>query len=317
MEQPEKLGRGDLDMISSLPDHLLHLIMSFLNARAAVKLCILSKRWENLWTTLPFLNFDIYEFYCDMVSDDGKLKGAVSVGNEQTKYINGRFIGFVDNILLRREVSALHMFRFYCPPLSSFYYVVFIKSWVHYALKHNPRVLDLTFAGMGSLPCGVFSCSSLVDLSLSLNGFTNDVQFINLPCLRRLHLQDISINQEFVEKLFSGCPMLEFFHLHRCCMEFSNIHSQSLKCLKLEGNIRLTVKRLQSINAPKLLSFYYRCLNYHECKPLLNMPSLSSASICVDYCLDNLFYDGNSYILSSISSVKHLKLNGFGILVCT
>jgi F-box domain len=304
MEQLEKSWRGNRDIISSLPDHVLHLIMSSLKAQEVLKLRLLSKRWENLWTTLPFLNFDMSTFYSDIVSNDYYID------------VFGRFQHFVNMCLLRREALSLHTFYLYCAPPLDFYYGMVTKSWLLYAIQHNPRVLDFTITGVGSLPPGVFSCSSLVDLSLSAYGFVNNVECVNLPILRRLHLQAIFVNQNFLEKLFCGCPVLEYFHLQRCFVMFSSIHSQSLKHLKLEANIRCTDKIMDSINAPKLLSFYYGCANYDECKILLNMPSLSSASICVDYRLDNLFYDGKSYILSGISSVKHLELNGPGILVC-
>ncbi|KAL8509599.1 hypothetical protein ACS0TY_016721 [Phlomoides rotata] len=45
------------DRLSELPDSLIHLILSFLPIRDVVSTTLLSKRWENLWTTVPYLNF--------------------------------------------------------------------------------------------------------------------------------------------------------------------------------------------------------------------------------------------------------------------
>ncbi|KEH15921.1 F-box/RNI/FBD-like domain protein, putative, partial [Medicago truncatula] len=50
------------DRISVLADCLLIHILSFLNTREAVQTCILSKRWINLWKTLPTLTLDCYQF---------------------------------------------------------------------------------------------------------------------------------------------------------------------------------------------------------------------------------------------------------------
>ncbi|TVU14370.1 hypothetical protein EJB05_37833, partial [Eragrostis curvula] len=50
------------DRLSSLPDGLLHTIMSFLKARQAVQTCVLSRRWEKLWCSMPCLDIDQREF---------------------------------------------------------------------------------------------------------------------------------------------------------------------------------------------------------------------------------------------------------------
>ncbi|KAJ3686970.1 hypothetical protein LUZ61_016134 [Rhynchospora tenuis] len=72
MEQAGKSMRGEMDRISSLPDCLIHLTLSFLTAQEAVQTCVLSKRWKNLWTTSPFLNFDLRKFLCDDKPDDSE-----------------------------------------------------------------------------------------------------------------------------------------------------------------------------------------------------------------------------------------------------
>jgi hypothetical protein len=53
---------GALDLLSDLPDCLLHAIMSFMKARQVVQTCVLSKRWRHLWCSVPCLNVDVDEF---------------------------------------------------------------------------------------------------------------------------------------------------------------------------------------------------------------------------------------------------------------
>ncbi|KAL8103296.1 hypothetical protein AgCh_027743 [Apium graveolens] len=54
----KKARTEDEDLISTLPDDLIHRIMLFMDTRFAVQTCVLSRRWEFIWTTLPFLSFD-------------------------------------------------------------------------------------------------------------------------------------------------------------------------------------------------------------------------------------------------------------------
>ncbi|KAH0687866.1 hypothetical protein KY285_018463 [Solanum tuberosum] len=60
-----------IDRISSLPDDVLHNILSYLFIFDVVQLSVLSKRWRYVWTTMPYLHFDIDQFYpqryCDFV----------------------------------------------------------------------------------------------------------------------------------------------------------------------------------------------------------------------------------------------------------
>ncbi|KAF7842762.1 F-box/LRR-repeat protein 25-like [Senna tora] len=44
------------DRISSLPDEVLHLILSCLNTKLAIQTCVLSKRWRYLWTGISTLH---------------------------------------------------------------------------------------------------------------------------------------------------------------------------------------------------------------------------------------------------------------------
>ncbi|KAJ4809125.1 FBD-associated F-box protein [Rhynchospora pubera] len=298
MDRAETSRRGKSDMISSLPDCLIHLIMSFLTAQEAVRTCVLSNRWKNLWTTLPFLDFDLSKF-----------------DYERSKF--GKFRDFVTMTLLLREASDLHKFRLSCQEMSYWSeYHMFYRAWILYALKHNLRALNITSIEAGVLPVGVFTCASLVDASLS--SFYSSMQVIkvvNLPCLRRLHLNGINLNQGFIEKLLHGCPVLEFLHLGRCCRELFNINSQSLKYLIVEDCDldEETKEEIDLINTPNLLSLCYsiRPLVIGH-KVLFKMPFLTGACINLEYS-QNWSYMSKSVILVGLSTVENLTLYGFGI----
>lgn len=51
-----------VDRISSLPDHLIHNILSFMDTKYAVQTSALSKRWRNQWKNIHCLKFDRASF---------------------------------------------------------------------------------------------------------------------------------------------------------------------------------------------------------------------------------------------------------------
>ncbi|KAJ4808791.1 FBD-associated F-box protein [Rhynchospora pubera] len=315
MERVGKRARSDVDMISSLPDCLIHVIMSFLTAQEAVQTCVLSKRWEKLWTTLPFLDFDMSKFDCD---PDGNYR------------INGkfeRFLDFVSMTLLNRETSVMHKFHvsFSGKMRRSSKHAMFVRSWIVYTLKQNPQVFKFDPDVQGNvvkrlLPVGVFTCASLVDVSISRTfPPVGNIKVINLPALKRLYLRFIHLNQAFVEMLFCGCPVLEILHLKDCCGQYSTINSQSLKYLTVETCVpNLKDIEIELYNTPNLLSFCYTNGYSDEnvvddlSKMLLKMPSLACASININRRI-GWSADSKNSILIGLSTVQNLALSGYMI----
>uniref|UniRef100_A0A0E0M565 F-box domain-containing protein n=1 Tax=Oryza punctata TaxID=4537 RepID=A0A0E0M565_ORYPU len=59
MDPAQDSGR---DWLSGLPEGILHRIMSFLDSRQAVRTCVLSRRWRDLWRSVPRVHADICDF---------------------------------------------------------------------------------------------------------------------------------------------------------------------------------------------------------------------------------------------------------------
>ncbi|KAJ3686669.1 hypothetical protein LUZ61_015833 [Rhynchospora tenuis] len=322
MERVGGRSRSDVDMISTLPDCLIHIIMSFLTAQEAVRTCVLSKRWEKLWTTLPFLDFDMSKFECRGKPDgSGLIEGKFE-----------RFLDFVSMTLLHRETGGLIKFHvsFSGKMHRLSKHAMFIRSWVVYALKHNLQVFkfdsdvhDILVKSSlvnSSLPRSVFTCASLVDVSISRTfPPVGNIKVINLPAFKRLYLRGIQLDQAFVEMLFCGCPVLEILHLKDCYGRYSSINSQSLKYLTVETCILLLKdNEMESYNTPNLLSFCYTD-GYSDDeaiddvpKILLKMPSLTCASVNINRRIGWSANSKNS-ILIGLSTVQNLTLNGYVI----
>ncbi|KAF0935529.1 hypothetical protein E2562_034318 [Oryza meyeriana var. granulata] len=62
------------DWLNDLPDEVLQRIMFFLNARPAVRTYVLSRRWRDLWRSVPGVNANFDELstslYADSIPDD-------------------------------------------------------------------------------------------------------------------------------------------------------------------------------------------------------------------------------------------------------
>jgi hypothetical protein len=48
--------------LSSLPDDIIHKILSTVSMKDVVKTSVLSSRWRYIWTSMPYLNFSTKEF---------------------------------------------------------------------------------------------------------------------------------------------------------------------------------------------------------------------------------------------------------------
>ncbi|XP_078151304.1 putative F-box/LRR-repeat protein At5g02930 [Carex rostrata] len=278
---------GNCDFISRLPDPILHHILGLLNIEEAVQTCVLSKRWEHLWTSLSSLNF-----HCDY--DDSEAYG--DEGFVKMEAINGRFAKFVNSLLMRRQSLDLDVFRLFCHQI----WLGYEREWVHYAVNHNPRVLHLTLTR--SVPWCVYTCSSLEELYLSDPGIYPSDLIVNLPKLRKLTICWSDLNSIYVKNLLYGCPILELLRLDSCVVRDCVIAHECLKHLAIENCHIIHEEHHLFINAPCLLSFLYEGDLSLPYKTTLNKPSLTSS------CLTS-FDDSADISLEGIATCLHFLTN--------
>ncbi|KAL1821034.1 hypothetical protein ACET3Z_015903 [Daucus carota] len=163
---------GDEDRISRLPDELIHKILSFVDAKEAVQTSVLSRRWELIWTTLPFLSFCGYE--------------AVASRNV-CKFMRH----FLSNRNHQSKISDLNL----CVKNKGFTKAL-VDKYVKYAISHNVRSLTLELSYDDKLfKLSAFSSNSIRELTLKvrleeLN--SSNYWHWSLPSLTTLHLKCLS-----------------------------------------------------------------------------------------------------------------------------
>ncbi|CAM0146248.1 unnamed protein product [Urochloa decumbens] len=209
------------DRISDLPDDALHHVLSFLEARQAIRTSLLARRWRHLWKSATGLQ-------------------VVSWSAVQ------EIRAFVDRLLLLREASHSHLRRCELYLLGGFSAAdePRMNFWIRQAVR-NVRVFRLVIVGDHNLADPLFHPDGLPLVSRHLT---------------RLELQaHIEFNDTFLN--FSGCPALEELEITGCDFTTSanRISSISLKHLSICGSFSSRNSRTR-IHAPNLVSLWLELL---------------------------------------------------------
>ncbi|TVU24843.1 hypothetical protein EJB05_27303 [Eragrostis curvula] len=187
------------DRISDLPDEMLLQVMFYLTLQEAVRTCLLSRRWKNVWASLMWLNFDTAKF--------SSMKA---------------FKKFVDNLLQYRNTLPAPV------PLDAFWISAVcdnaddsldysdIHPWIRHALDSNAWALGI-LKHSGPRP-------------LSIEGYPFPFTSVHLKILALCHF---SVDDCFVKNLSSCCPVLDDLELTSCAINITMFASTSLKSLAM------------------------------------------------------------------------------------
>ncbi|CAF2115606.1 unnamed protein product [Brassica napus] len=192
------------DRISGLPESLLTHILSHLPTKQSVQTSVLSKRWENVYLSVPGLDLDCSSipYYADelllsfltFIDKLLEFSPELSLLKVKIKCRNTMIDGFKDRIgtMIDRGIHHLD--------------VVSSTDYYEDTLSGILPVVDF-------MPMNLLTSKTLVYLKLSCSGL-RDPGFVSMPCLRFLHLEEVKWLVH-LEKLVSGCPVLEELTLVR------------------------------------------------------------------------------------------------------
>ncbi|MED6107222.1 hypothetical protein PIB30_012059 [Stylosanthes scabra] len=297
-----------VDGISQLPDHVIHHILSQLhNVNDAIRTSVLSKRWRSLWHSYPVLVF--YE---------RKFTAGIRRGNSCNE--GESFIDYVSNCLQTRleknldiQKLVLHMTSFDLKAARH------VDHWLSVAGGSSIKELDLHFGVENnrrySLPETVLQSKTLTGIRLSCCKLEPRNK-IMLPHLRKLCLQKISLNEDIVQNLISGCHSIEDLRLIQCsCLR----HLQVSSLVRLNRVDIHHCKQLimVSLTAPNLHTFWYRgkksipCQVYLEGCNSLRRLTLDHPQVTRDFCKNKIseFRLLENLDLSLPDKMKHVTIS--------
>lgn len=222
----KRIKSKEEDRISSLPDCLLIDILSRLpSTKHAIQTGTLSKRWNHLWTYVPCLVFAF---------DDDDL-----FGRQLFNYKRSRFVSFVNKIINQSHQLNLNKFdielrtRFDSEVQSQ------VEKWILYAISCNVQELNLKLWIMREedfeLDESFFVTSCFTRLKLSGCLF-NPIGAISWKNLNSLYIQCGTLDEDLIENILSGSPVLETLVLDNCYgYSRLDITSKSVKNLVISG----------------------------------------------------------------------------------
>lgn len=224
-----------VDRISSLPDSILHHILSFVSLKQAVRTSVLSKRWKETWHTCPIL-----------------------VLNDHTHGYFGRVkevLKCMEQTLLNRHMEMISI-RKLVVSLSCFWndpeFAALVNRCVCFAIGSNVKELKLRFPffwGGYNLPQIVFCAKSINVLELSGCKLSHPRISVQLY-LRKLSLVDVYADDQMIRNLFSRCPLIEYLAIESSkgfkSLELFNL--SKLHEVKVSNNDELDKVEIKALN---------------------------------------------------------------------
>lgn len=210
------------DRISELPNALLNQILLHLPIVESVRTSVLSKRWEYVWLKVPVL--------------DVKFNNFPPWGQVFECFMD-KFFKFNQGRMQKLKLKYDHSMN-----TCSHRFVDWIATAVDRETQHLDVESEMAPSARDLMPQNMYKSKTLVSLKLAHVALENPELVVSLPCLKTMHLEHICYGDQdgvlIVEKLISGCPVLEELTVVRNCDDIEalphlRVRSQSLKILRL------------------------------------------------------------------------------------
>ncbi|KAL0378707.1 UNVERIFIED_CONTAM: F-box/LRR-repeat protein [Sesamum radiatum] len=224
------------DKISSLPEPILHYILSYLPKKDAAKTSALSKTWKATWKSFPILDFNQYSFQESAYS---------RTSHKNHSELTQDFCDYVNEFLTRREgLTSIEKFQV----VVNFQgcrlrYHRNLDRWLNYAIENNVEDLVLAYHTKATTKeAHLFTASR----------FSTGIGF----SLRKLRLSQVYIDQETLQGIVSSTCLLEELSV-RFCKGFQVLRVAGPKLESVDLYLGRDQVQIVAVAAPNLRSLSY------------------------------------------------------------
>ncbi|KAJ4878373.1 putative F-box/LRR-repeat protein [Raphanus sativus] len=247
---------GGVDSISSLPDEMLHHILSFVPTNVAITTSVLSKRWRHVWCKTPYLSFPHIT--------SSSIESILETLDSYTAAKIMRFHLHVDSETWEDSERSNH-----------------VDSLIKFAISRNVEKLSLVLKAYYVFPDFFFSNPSLKQLIGDSLNYMRPKCTVSWTSLQNLSLSNSSLDESF-PKLMSGSPMLKSLTLQSCSLSCIDL-SESPRLRRLDLEFTNSSPRKCHIVAPHI--HYLRMIDFTQKYSLADVSSLIEANIDTMYFL--------------------------------
>ncbi|KAJ1689745.1 hypothetical protein LUZ63_013900 [Rhynchospora breviuscula] len=196
------------DLISRLPDTILHFILSKLEIRDATVTTAVSKRWTPLFPTLPSLKIDAESFnprYPDLAFDYEPYV------ESEIKWVDALFS------VLKARQNPVKKFEIGVEILnhcSDDFYEVFRGLCVSGVEELVIQSYD--FEDIYRIPSPVFSCNTIAKLEFFNCNLVVPSKLTGLQAVNSLELVDVTVADDHLRRMISRCKAMEKLVIRGC-----------------------------------------------------------------------------------------------------
>ncbi|KAH0913235.1 hypothetical protein HID58_036556 [Brassica napus] len=264
------------DMISELPDSLLTQILSYLPTGDSVQTGILSKRWKNLWLSVPALDLNCFLIAYE---DDEEV-----------------LFTFVERFLEFSPESSLLKVKVRCRPLMIDGFMDRVGTMISRGTQHLDVVSrncyfeerGMYYACVEFMPMNLYTSKTLVYLKLSSSGLMDpEVKW-------RVHL----------EKVLSGCPVLEELTLARDPDDDYALRNDEFGVMRVRSQ---SLKRFSVLPLREVRDYH----SIVKCTLEIDAPGLEYMSLGEDQFDSIVVKNLTSLIMVNLDIKFVINLNGF------
>ncbi|XP_004301777.1 PREDICTED: putative F-box protein At1g67390-like [Fragaria vesca subsp. vesca] len=290
------------DRISHLPDDILRHILSLITLHEVGRTSILSKRWQNVRSSNPNLDFDERVFIKNL-SDN-----LTDITRKQKPDLMGKNVRISEHIIQNLILGS--------PLIES---LTLVCCWnvknIELSSLVNDKKLELQDCGEngGRFERIEFEELKLQSLSYSSDNMVFDINSKFLKTLKVLSIKGRFLTDQLLRRIIRICVRLKSLVLS--CSKLKRFEISSLRLKKL--SLCDVSEKLDNgvLNTPKLRSFGYDGNNLVPLLFSLDMSSVEDAAVKMSTELNasqlRTFLPeelGDNSSIPSISNIKHLKI---------